>query len=240
MNKYVALAALMTAMATPVAAQPVVAPAPGAPMMAPMSAESFRQMAIISDTFEIESSRIALERSRSPAVRRFADMMIQDHGAISQALMGGGGAPMGAAGGAVAGAVVGAAVAGPVGAVVGAGVGAGTGATAGAAGNVAALQSSGRLDARRADMLNQLASARGPGFDRLYGRMQYAGHQEAVAMYSAYAQGGSDPGLRTFAQQALPTLQQHLAMAARMTGARMAAPRGRAMRQPAMADDMEQ
>jgi len=72
------------------------------------------------------------------------------------------------------------------------------------------------IDARHADMLNQLASAPPRQFDRLYGRMQVAAHQEAVALFTAYAQSGEDPSLRAFAQSALPTLQHHLRMARRL------------------------
>ncbi len=59
----------------------VVAPAVPGPV--------FRQMAMISDAFEIESSRLALSRSLNPAVRRFAQRMIVDHVATAQAIMGG-------------------------------------------------------------------------------------------------------------------------------------------------------
>jgi putative membrane protein len=79
------------------------------------------------------------------------------------------------------------------------------------------------LDARHASMLNQLAGASGPAFDVLYGPMQVMSHQEAVAMFAAYAQGGADPGMRAFAQQVLPSLQMHLKMARRLPDA------GRAM-----------
>ena len=71
-------------------------------------------------------------------------------------------------------------------------------------------------DARHADMLNELASVSGRRFDRLYGRMQVAAHQEAVALFAAYAQTGTDPNLRAFAQSALPALEHHLMMARRL------------------------
>lgn len=233
MKKYLALAALMASVATPALAQyapgmPMMAP--GAPMMAPMApmtTESFRQMAMASDAFEIESGRLALERSRNPAIRRFAQRMIQDHAMTSQALNGGVAVynTGGAAGGAVTGTAVGAGVGflagGPVGAAIGAGVGAATGATAGAAPGSMAAAAGVTLDARHADMLNQLAAASGRQFDSLYAQLQVAAHQEAVAMYAAYAQGGTDPNMRTFTQQALPQLQQHLAMAERLAGGRM-------------------
>jgi len=115
-------------------------------MMAPtggamvMDSQTYRMMAAQSDAFEIASSQLALERSRNPAVRRYAQNMIQDHSMTSQALNGGravysasGEFIGGSLSGTLAGAGIGALVGGPVGAAVGAGIGATAGATAGAA-----------------------------------------------------------------------------------------------------------
>jgi predicted outer membrane protein len=271
MNKFVALGALMASLATPAVAQM-------APMAVPTDREGFRQLAMSSDAFEIASSQLALERSRNPRVRAYAQKMITDHAATSQALNGGTaiygasgqiiggtatgalagagigalvGGPVGAAVGAgvgastgatagaasapgtpaagstvtgtLAGAGVGALVGGPVGAAVGAGIGAGAGATAGAAGETtgavaAPIQTVVPLDARKATMLNQLASTSGPRFDRLYGQAQRMGHEEALAMYTSYAQNGSDPAMVQFTQSAIPHLQQHMAAARRLPG----------------------
>ena len=76
------------------------------------------------------------------------------------------------------------------------------------------------LDQRHAAMLNQLASARGRQFDRLYGQMMVMSHQEALALHGSYAQAGTDPALRTFAGQVVPHLRHHLAVARRLPGAR--------------------
>ena len=224
MKRYVALATLMAAVATPAGAQQMQMRAPAGTMAAPMvplTPETFRQMAMISDTFEIESSRLALERSRNARVRAFAEQMIQDHTMTSQALMGGA-RVAGAGTGAVGGAVVGGLVGGPVGAVVGAGVGATTAAATGAR----TYAAGGTLDARHADMLNRLAAARGSQFDGLYGQMQVMAHREAVSLFGTYAQAGTDPNLRAFAGQALPHLEDHLAIARRLPGAGGRAQRG--------------
>ncbi|MBZ6078334.1 DUF4142 domain-containing protein [Microvirga puerhi] len=126
MKKYIVLAALLTTASAPALAQP-------------MTGQTFRMMAEQSDAFEIAASRMALERSRNPRVRVFAQNMITDHGQTSAALNGG--QPVyaangewlgGTVGGTLAGAGIGALVGGPVGAAVGAGVGATTGAVAGA------------------------------------------------------------------------------------------------------------
>jgi predicted outer membrane protein len=128
MKKYLALSALLASVsAAPASAQV-------------MDSQTYRMMAAQSDAFEIASSQLALERSRNPVVRRYAENMIRDHGMTSQALNGG--RPVysasgefigGSLGGTLAGAGIGALVGGPVGAAVGAGVGATAGATAGAA-----------------------------------------------------------------------------------------------------------
>ena len=225
MKKYLALAALTAAISAPAAAQQMRAPAaPMAGPVAPLTPQTFRKMAVISDTFELESSRLALERSNNPRVRAFAQRMIQDHTMTSQALMGGASAGIPPATGIVTGAVVGGLVGGPVGAVVGGAVG---GTTAAATGGGTPTYTVGpTLDARHANMLNRLVRLRGPQFDRTYAQMQVAAHREAVGLFATYAQAGTDPGLRTFAQQTLPHLQEHLAIARSLPGAGRPARRG--------------
>jgi len=77
-----------------------------------------------------------------------------------------------------------------------------------------------QLDARHAAMLAQLQGLQGASFDAAYGQMQYASHQEALAMHTAYAQSGTDPNLRAFAAQTAPVVEQHLAMSQRLPGVR--------------------
>ena len=61
MKKYVALAALLASVSAPAFAQPMM-----------MDSQTYRMMAAQSDAFEIASSQLALQRSRNPNVRRFA------------------------------------------------------------------------------------------------------------------------------------------------------------------------
>ena len=75
------------------------------------------------------------------------------------------------------------------------------------------------LDAEKTAMLNELASAKGSQFDRLYGRYQQTAHQNALNLYQSYAQNGSDRSLAAFAQSVVPHLEQHLAAASRLPGA---------------------
>jgi predicted outer membrane protein len=127
--------------------------------------------------------------------------------------------------GALTGAGVGALVGGPVGAAVGAGVGATTGAAAGTAadvqttGSVAPIRLGVPLSPEKTAMLNELASASGPQFDRLYGRYQRQAHEEALALHSNYAQNGGDPSLRQFAASVVPHIEHHLADTRRLPGA---------------------
>ena len=86
MKRYVALAALMAALSTPAAPQQMMAPAAAQMMLTP---DTYRAIAMISDSFELEAARLAQQRSASPAVRNYANMMIRDHSMKPQALMGG-------------------------------------------------------------------------------------------------------------------------------------------------------
>jgi putative membrane protein len=57
--------------------------APGTPQHGP----TYMQMAASGDMFEIESSRLALQMSRNPAVLSFAQTMISDHTRLSSEMM---------------------------------------------------------------------------------------------------------------------------------------------------------
>ena len=69
--------------ATPAPASEV--PTPEAPPELPPAetAAGFAARAALSDMFEIESGRIALQRSQDNDVKRFAQMMVDDHGRTS-------------------------------------------------------------------------------------------------------------------------------------------------------------
>jgi predicted outer membrane protein len=216
MKKYLALAALAVSISAPAVAQT-------------MDSQTYRAMAMQSDAFEIASSRLALERSRNPAVRAYAQQMIRDHSMTSEALNGGravysatGEMVPGAVSGTLAGAGIGALVGGPVGAAVGAGIGATAGAATSrdvqATGAISPMQLPVQLDAEKSAMLNQMASTSGPQFDRLYGQAQRMGHQQALALHQTYAQAGTDPALRQFAASVVPHIEHHAMEARRLPG----------------------
>jgi putative membrane protein len=54
----------------------------------PTAAPTYVAMAGSSDLYEIESSRLALQRTQRPAVRQFAQMMIDHHTMTTQQVMG--------------------------------------------------------------------------------------------------------------------------------------------------------
>ncbi len=56
-------------------------------MAMPTSASAYMEMAHSSDMFEIESSQHALQMSRNPAVRSFAQMMVNDHTRMMNEMM---------------------------------------------------------------------------------------------------------------------------------------------------------
>lgn len=58
--------------------------APALDPMSPLAAPGYLAMAASSDQFEIESSRVALQMSQNPAVRSFAQMMIDHHTRTTQ------------------------------------------------------------------------------------------------------------------------------------------------------------
>lgn len=53
----------------------------------------------------------------------------------------------------------------------------------------------------------------GKDFDREYAKTMVADHEKAVAMFEVEIEKGSNPKLKAFAKQTLPTLKQHLKMA---------------------------
>jgi len=75
----------------------------------------------------------------------------------------------------------------------------------------------GALDPTQQQTLASLQNSRS-GFDRAYLRAQVNGHDTALSAFQTKASGGSDPDVRSFAQQTAPTIQEHLDEAKRMAG----------------------
>lgn len=126
----------------------------------------FAAAATSSNLLEIESSKLALQQSRDPKVRRFAQHMISDHTRASRRLQ-------------------------------------------------ATLRNSGmappppQMEARHRQQLEALETSSPNGFDMNYVKLQEQAHQEAIGLFSAYAERGTDARLSAFARETLPTLQMH-------------------------------
>ncbi len=69
-------------------------------------------------------------------------------------------------------------------------------------------------------MLAKLDADKPAMFDRDYMRGQVEGHAAAVQAFQDEIANGTDPDLKAFAQQTLPTIQQHLTMARQISGIR--------------------
>ncbi len=73
------------------------------------------------------------------------------------------------------------------------------------------------LDAPHQQMLQQLQSENGSNFVDAFKQAQVSAHRQTIDLFQNYAQNGDNPQLKQFAQQTLPTLQQHLQMAEQIT-----------------------
>ena len=72
------------------------------------------------------------------------------------------------------------------------------------------------LDSEHKKMLDDLKAKNGKDFDAAYDEIQRKAHQEAVALFDAYAKGGDNPDLKQWAATTLPHLKEHLAMAQKL------------------------
>jgi putative membrane protein len=127
----------------------------------------FVMTAASSDNMEIEASRLALERSKTDAVRKFAQQMVDDHSKTSEQLR----------------------------------------SIARNAGVTEAMQ----MNAMHSGDLDKLRGMNGREFDQEYAaQVGVAAHQQAVALFDRAAREATDPQLKSFAEQTLPHLREHL------------------------------
>lgn len=70
-----------------------------------------------------------------------------------------------------------------------------------------------KLDSEHQQKLDKLRGVKGEQFDSAYMQGQVDAHQTAVSLFRDQAQNGKDADLKRFAEQTLPTLEQHLRMA---------------------------
>jgi len=60
------------------------------------------------------------------------------------------------------------------------------------------------------DHVKDLSSKNGAAFDKAYMKMMLKDHKDVVDAFEKTAQNGTDPDVKTFASQKLPTLRMHL------------------------------
>jgi putative membrane protein len=158
--KFLALALVATGLT-------VAVPASAAPAGTNMT-RSFIQNATIGNGFEIMASRLALQKSRNPEVRDFAQRMINDHSQADQDLR-----------------------------------------ETIMHSRFSMTRMPNNLDAKHRKILSRLERANGYDFDQKYIKAQVDAHKSAVALFANYARNGSNPDIREFARDTLPTLQEH-------------------------------
>jgi putative membrane protein len=59
-------------------------------------------------------------------------------------------------------------------------------------------------------MIDPFQKLKGAAFDRHYVQEMIAGHTKAIAVYKKESTDAQNPGLKSYAEQTLPTLQKHL------------------------------
>jgi putative membrane protein len=69
------------------------------------------------------------------------------------------------------------------------------------------------LDAKHQKMLDKLDEAKAEDFDKKYVDAQVKSHNEAVSLFRDYSKNGDHAGLKGFAAETLPALEQHQQMA---------------------------
>lgn len=59
-------------------------------------------------------------------------------------------------------------------------------------------------------LIKPMEKLKGAAFDRRYTQEMIAGHTKAIAVYKKEAADAQNPAIKSYAEQALPVLQQHL------------------------------
>jgi putative membrane protein len=68
----------------------------------------------------------------------------------------------------------------------------------------------GTLDQKHQLMIDDLMAAHEGAFDQTYAKQMIKAHEEAVELFSEYADKGDDPVVKAFAAKTLPEIKQHL------------------------------
>ena len=126
---------------------------------------TFMNDAALGGMAEVEISKLAKDRALNARVKKFAEMMINDHGAANNDLK-----------------------------------------TIAREKNVTLPDNLGKHQKH----LEDLSSKNGHAFDKAYMKMMVDDHKDVVEAFEKCAENGTDPDVKTFASQKLPTLRMHL------------------------------
>lgn len=74
-----------------------------------------------------------------------------------------------------------------------------------------------KLDSSHQTMLDDLEALQGADFVKKYRSDMVGEHEAAVSLFQRYAAGDDNPALKDWAGKTLPTLQQHLAIAQKLS-----------------------
>ena len=72
------------------------------------------------------------------------------------------------------------------------------------------------MDTMHDDALDKLKGSHGRAFNKMYLDGQVQDHTQVVQAFKDEAQNGTDPDVKAFAQETLPTLEHHLVLAKRL------------------------
>jgi putative membrane protein len=81
------------------------------------------------------------------------------------------------------------------------------------------------LDSKHAQLRDRLAKLNGADFDKAYANEMVKDHKKDVADFKREAKGAKDADLKAWAEQTLPTLEDHLKQAQDMQAQVKGAPR---------------
>lgn len=65
------------------------------------------------------------------------------------------------------------------------------------------------LDSKHQKLIDDLNAASATDFDKTYAKQQVDGHEQAVDLFSKYAEKGDNAAVKAFAQKTLPVIKQH-------------------------------
>jgi putative membrane protein len=78
------------------------------------------------------------------------------------------------------------------------------------AGSLSGITVPQELDKAHQEKMSKLQSFSGARLENQFRAAQIKGHEQAIKLYQNYASKGDSPELKQFAQETLPTLQEHL------------------------------